>query len=63
MVPAFEEAAFKLTKKDEISPDPVKTEFGFHIIKLIDRKGKVDSSYENFVKDLQKKVRIWSVLK
>lgn len=36
-VPAFEEAAFNLDQ-DEIS-DPVETEYGIHIIKLIERKG------------------------
>jgi parvulin-like peptidyl-prolyl isomerase len=37
MVPEFSEAAFKL-KKGEISPEPVRSDFGFHIIKVTDRK-------------------------
>ena len=36
MVREFENAAFKL-KKDEVSP-PVKTQFGWHIIKMTDKK-------------------------
>jgi len=36
MVPEFSEAAFKM-KKDEIS-DPVRSQFGYHIIKVTDHK-------------------------
>ena len=36
MVPQFSEVAFAM-KKDEIS-DPVRSEFGFHVIKVTDRK-------------------------
>jgi parvulin-like peptidyl-prolyl isomerase len=32
MVKEFEEAAFKLNK-GEITPNPIKTEFGYHIVK------------------------------
>jgi len=35
MVPEFEQAVFKL-KKGEISPEPVRTPFGFHAIKVLD---------------------------
>jgi peptidyl-prolyl cis-trans isomerase C len=37
MVEEFAQAAFKL-KKDEISPEPVRTQFGYHVIKVTDRK-------------------------
>ena len=36
MVPEFSDAAFKM-KKDEIS-EPVRSQFGFHVIKVTDRK-------------------------
>ncbi len=41
MVKEFENAAFSLTQKGQIS-NPVKTKYGWHIIKLIDTKG-IDS--------------------
>ncbi len=44
MDPAFEEAAFKL-KKGEIS-QPVKSSFGYHIIKLTDRKEATNPTFE-----------------
>jgi peptidyl-prolyl cis-trans isomerase C len=37
MVPAFADAAFKL-KPGDLGPEPVRTEFGYHIIKVTDRK-------------------------
>jgi peptidyl-prolyl cis-trans isomerase D len=45
MDPAFEKAAFALTRKDEIS-EPVKSSFGYHIIQLVDRKPAVKRSFE-----------------
>jgi len=44
MVPEFEAAAFKL-KKGEMS-EPVKTNFGWHIIKLEDRRRKEPPSFD-----------------
>jgi len=48
MVPEFAEVAFKLNK-GEVS-DPVKTQFGWHIIKVEDKRNKPVPSFEN-VKD------------
>jgi peptidyl-prolyl cis-trans isomerase C len=37
MVPEFADAAFKM-KKGDVSPEPVRSQFGYHIIKVTDRK-------------------------
>ena len=44
MVPEFSDAAFGM-KKDEIS-DPVRSQFGYHIIKVTDHKGGEKVSLE-----------------
>lgn len=48
MVPPFEEAAFKLAK-GEVS-DPVKTQFGWHLIKVEDRRTRQPPAFD-IVKD------------
>lgn len=50
MLPEFSKAAFAL-KKGEVS-QPVKTEFGWHIIKLEDRRQKTPPSYEEMKEHL-----------
>jgi peptidyl-prolyl cis-trans isomerase C len=45
MVPPFEEAAFKLAKKDDISA-PVQSQFGWHIIQLIDKRTRGAPPFE-----------------
>ena len=45
MVEPFAEAAFKL-KKDEVSAEPVRSEFGYHVIKVTDRKAGAKQAFE-----------------
>lgn len=54
MLPEFEEAAFALKKDGEIS-EPVKTPYGYHIIKRISWKDL--APYETMKKDLQNKIK------
>ena len=50
MVPSFDEAAFSL-EVDKIS-NPVETEFGFHLIKVIEKKEAKVATYEDFKDDV-----------
>lgn len=52
MVGEFSEAAFKL-KKGEVTAAPVKTQFGFHVIKLEDRRPAKPPTFEDMEEDLR----------
>ncbi len=59
LVAEFEDAMFKL-KVGEIG-DPVKSEYGYHIIRVDAREGDIDMKYTDWLDALKKKtpVRIW----
>lgn len=54
MIPEFENAAFALKNIGDVS-QPIQSAYGWHIIKLIDRKGL--DSYENMKADLERKIQ------
>ncbi|WP_166425058.1 SurA N-terminal domain-containing protein [Paraglaciecola sp. 20A4] len=56
MDPAFEEAAFGLTNVGDVST-VVKSEFGFHIIKLTDIKPEQTSPYADVKEDVLAKIK------
>lgn len=53
----FENAAFG-TKPGELYGDLVKTDQGFEIVKVDERKGKVDKTYEQWLTDLKTSTRV-----
>lgn len=61
MVPEFSEAAFA-TPVGQIS-DPIKSEFGWHIIKVEKKTGKIDKSFGDWLEDLRKRSLILKLVK
>jgi hypothetical protein len=50
MVKPFTDASFKIEKKGDILPELVKTSFGYHIIKLLDKKDESYTPYDKMKK-------------
>ena len=55
MVPEFAEAAFAL-KPGQVSDKPIKTQFGWHVIKVEERRAAPAPSFEQAQDDLRQKV-------
>lgn len=55
MVPAFSEAAFKL-ETGEISQEPVQTQFGWHVIKVEDKRDRVVPELEKVKEAIRNKL-------
>lgn len=56
MVPEFSDAAFKIAK-GKISETPVKTEFGWHVVKIEDKRQRPKPSFEEVKPMIQAEIR------
>lgn len=59
MVAAFEDAAFK-TEVGKVS-EPVRTDYGWHLIKVEEKKGTVDMSFTDWVESLKENSMILKI--
>jgi foldase protein PrsA len=60
-IPEFDNAAFAAKKGDIVGP--VQTSIGFEIIKVEDKKGTIDKTYDSWLADLKKQAKIWKQIK
>lgn len=56
MVPEFEKAAF-VTKKGSVHGNIVKTQFGYHIIKVVDRKGDGKANFKDSKDEIERTLK------
>ena len=56
MDPAFEAAAFAMTKKGDVS-EPVRTQFGYHLIRLEEKKSQTQRTFEDVAPELMDKLK------
>lgn len=56
MVPEFSDAAFKI-EKGQLGQEPVKTQFGWHVIKVTDKRSRPKPSFDEVKPMLQVEVR------
>ncbi len=57
LVKELEQAVFS-APVDQVQPELVKSEFGFHVIKVEQRSGRIDKTFDDFLKELKDKAKV-----
>jgi len=60
IIKEFEDAAFSL-EPNKVS-EPVRTQFGWHLIKVEDKKGFVNSTFQEWLEEQKKTMKIWKFI-
>ena len=59
----FDDIAFAKAEINKVYPDPIKTDFGWHIIKVTEKRGRIAKSYDQWLDETKKSSRIIRLLK
>lgn len=63
MPQAFEEVVFDKAELGKIYGEPVKTDFGFHVVKVDSRSGSINRSFDAWLENARKTAKIVTFLK
>lgn len=61
--PPFDDIAFGKAEINQVYPDPIKTDFGWHIIKITEKRGRIPKSYDQWLDETKKSSRIVKLIK
>lgn len=59
----FADTVFSISNEGEIATKLAKSDYGFHIIKLLEKKGELNYGLNDWVKDYQSKIKIKQFIK
>jgi len=63
MPQAFDDVAFEKAELGKVYGEPVKTDFGFHVVKVDSRSGSINLSFDKWLEGAQKDAKIIRFLK
>lgn len=59
----FDDVSFTKAEVNKVYPEPIKTDFGWHIIKVTEKKGRIPKSYDQWLDEAKKGSRIIKLIR